>query len=218
MTETKNIVIIDDHVMVRKGLCALINLLTSYKILFDADNGRDMIEKMKQHNLPDIVLLDINMPEMDGYDTAQWLKTHHPGVIVLALSIMDTETAIISMIRNGAKGYILKDSDPGELKEAFDAVLKIGYYYNDFITHKLVNSLTNLGNECRLAALSGITARELEFLRLSCSERTYQQIAKDMAITERTVDGYRDVLFKKFQVSSRVGMVIYALKNNLVQL
>ncbi|HEY0679917.1 MAG TPA: response regulator transcription factor [Chitinophagaceae bacterium] len=219
MSGNKKIAIVDDHVMVRKGLCALIGMFPSYEILFDASNGKEMIEKLKNQVVPDIVLLDINMPEMDGYETARWLKNHYPEVIVLALSTMDSETAIIKMIRNGAKGYILKDSDPNVLKEAFDTAVKNGYYYNEVITHKLVNSLTNPASASNGSSSTElISQREREFLELACSEKTYQQIAKEMLVSERTVDGYRDALFKKLQVSTRVGMVIFAFKNKLVHI
>src|SRR5690349_91601 len=98
MSEICHIAIVDDHILVRKGLCALINLFPSYKILFDADNGKDMIEKIHKYGLPDIMLLDINMPEMDGYTAARWLKINHPNALVLALSTMDSEAAIVRMI------------------------------------------------------------------------------------------------------------------------
>jgi DNA-binding NarL/FixJ family response regulator len=219
MIEIRHIAIVDDHTMVRKGLCSLINLFHPYQVLFDAENGKDMIQKINPAMLPDIVLLDITMPDMDGYAAAHWLKVHYPDVKVLALSTMDTEKAIIKMLKNGARGYILKDSDPAELKEAFDNVLKQGYYYNDTITHKLVNSLNKYSSEYNSTQNADhITPRESEFLQLACSEKTYQQIAADMKVSERTVEGYREALFKKFQVSTRVGLVIWAIKKDYVQI
>ena len=219
MTDPLYIAITDDHVMVRKGLCSLIELFPPYKILFDADNGKDMISKINPHELPQIMLLDINMPEMDGYAAAHWLKENYPAIKVLALSIMDTEAAIIKMLRNGARGYILKDADPKELKEAFDSVMKQGYYYNDNITHKLVSSLSSSGYKSSpITDACQLTPREKEFLQFACSEKTYPQIATEMKVSERTVDGYREALFKKLQVTTRVGLVISAIKKGLVQL
>jgi len=123
MTDTRYIAIVDDHSMFRKGMTALINLFPNYQVLFDAGNGKDLIRQLNPDRLPHILLLDIAMPEMDGYATAAWVKEHYPGIKVLALSTMDAETAIIKMIKNGAKGYVLKDSEPAELKQAFDEVL-----------------------------------------------------------------------------------------------
>ncbi|HYF32534.1 MAG TPA: response regulator transcription factor [Chitinophagaceae bacterium] len=217
MIEIKYIAVVDDHVMVRKGLCSLINLFPSYEVVFDADNGNDMIEKLKSFPLPDIVLLDINMPKMDGYDSAQWLKVNYPQIQVLAVSTLDTEAAIIKMIRHGAKGYILKESDPKELKEAFDNVLCSGYHYNDAITQKLINSINGcISQDTFYESPTKVTTRELEFLSLACTEKTYQEIAKEMMVSERTVDGYRDSLFKKAGVTTRVGLVIYAIREHLI--
>lgn len=218
MSESRQIAIVDDHAMFRKGLCALINLFPNYKVLLDAANGQDLIRQLDPGNLPDIVLLDIAMPEMDGYQTAGWLTTNYPGIPVLALSTMDAETAIIKMIRSGAKGYVLKDAEPAELKQAFDEVLRSGYYYNDLVTRKVMRSVNQLVDDKNdLNAFARLTDRELQFLRLASSEKPYKEIAAEMFVSERTVDGYRDALFKKLNVTTRVGLVMYAIRNGLVQ-
>ena len=216
MPETRYIAIVDDHAMFRKGLGALISTFPDYKILFDAANGKDFISKLKPPHLPDIVLLDITMPEMDGYATADWIRVNHPSIKVLALSTMDSETAIIKMIRHGAKGYILKDSDPAELKQAFEEVMRKGYFYNELVTQKVLHSINQLietGSD--MNAITRLTPRELEFIKLACSEKSYQDIANEMALSERTVDGYRESVFKKLSVGTRVGLVMYAIKHKL---
>ncbi|MBO9729575.1 MAG: response regulator transcription factor [Chitinophaga sp.] len=218
MPDKKTIVIVDDHTMFRRGLKALIDFFEDYTVLFDAANGRDFIRQLKPDSPPDIVLLDITMPEMDGYETAAWLQNHHPDIAVLALSTMDSETAIIRMIRQGVKGYILKDADPLELKFAFNEVLTQGYFFNDLVTRKVMRSINQLVQENDKASQQKITDREKTFLKLACSEKSYNDIAKEMFLSERTIDGYREALFKKFGVSTRVGLVIYAIKNQLVQL
>ncbi|MCF6406605.1 response regulator transcription factor [Chitinophaga filiformis] len=219
MSETKYIAIVDDHTMFRKGLSILINLFPAYEVLFEAANGKELIDRIDPEHLPDIVLLDVNMPDMDGYASAEWLRTNHPDIKVLALSTMDAETAIIKMIRHGAKGYILKDAEPAELKQAFDEVFTLGYYYNDLVTRKVMQSITHLVDEhSPLNAIVKLSDREMEFMRLACSEKSYQVIAREMFVSERTVDGYREALFKKLNVSTRVGLVLYAVKNNLVVL
>ena len=123
--------------MFRKGLCMLVNLFSQYEILFDAEHGKDLIAKINEDHLPDIVLLDINMPEMDGYETATWIKDHYPEIKILALSTMDADTTIIKMIKCGAKGYVLKDADPDELKLAFNEVLSKGFFYNELVSKKI---------------------------------------------------------------------------------
>jgi DNA-binding NarL/FixJ family response regulator len=219
MSEKKYIAIVDDHTMFRKGLTILINLFPNYEVLFEAANGKELISKMSEGHTPDIVLLDVNMPDMDGYASAEWLRSNHPDVRTLALSTMDAETAIIKMIRHGARGYIFKDAEPAELKLAFDEVFTMGYYYNDVVTRKVMLSINQLiDDKSALNAMVKLSDRELQFIRLACSEKSYQLIAKEMFVSERTVDGYREALFKKLNVSTRVGLALYAVKNNLVVL
>ena len=207
----------DDHTLFRKGLCTLIELFPRYKVLFDVSNGKEFIEKIAQFGPPQIALLDISMPEMDGFQTAALLKENYPEVKILALTTMDAESCIIKMIKHGARGYVMKYADPDELKLAFEEVMSIGYYYNDIITRKVMNAIHLIdGNPDEAATLAKTTPREMEFLQLACSEKNYHRIAEEMFVSERTVDGYRDSLFKKFNVSSRVGLILYAIKNSLV--
>jgi DNA-binding NarL/FixJ family response regulator len=217
MRETRSITLVDDHTMFRKGLAVLINLFPSYKVLMDVGNGKEFIEQLDPDKLPDIVLLDIHMPVMDGYATAAWLHTHYPQIRVMALSTMDSDVAIIKMIHQGARGYILKDADPKELQLAFDELIDKGYYYNEILTRKVMQSIHQGGSES-VSGFAKLTDRELEFLQHACSEKNYQQIAREMFLSERTIDGYRESLFKKFNVSNRVGLVLYAIKNQLVNL
>jgi DNA-binding NarL/FixJ family response regulator len=217
MSDPKYIALIDDHTMFRKGLAILINLFPGYKVLMDVGNGREFIDQLQPDHLPDIVLLDIHMPIMDGYATAAWLHANYPEIRLLALSTMDSDTTIIKMIHQGARGYILKDADPKELQVAFEEILAKGYYYNEVLTRKVIQSI-HMGGQDAANALPRLTDRETEFLKHACSEKNYQQIASEMFVSERTVDGYRESLFKKFNVSNRVGLVIYAIKNQLVQL
>lgn len=162
MDELKQIAIVDDHTMFRKGLIKLINLFPNYSVLLDASDGNDFITQLNPKRLPDIVLMDITMPGMDGYIATTWLHDNHPDIKVLALSTMDSESAIIKMIKCGAKGYVLKDADPSELRLAFDEVLSLGYFYNELVTRKVmsaVNSLLDTKNPVSLFAK--ITEREL---------------------------------------------------------
>ncbi|HXB91468.1 MAG TPA: response regulator transcription factor [Puia sp.] len=218
MTESRTIGIVDDHTLIRKGLKSLIDLFPNYRVLFDVSNGDELIAQFGLGILPDILLLDIVMPVMDGYATAHWVRTNHPEVRILALSTMDAETSIIRMIKCGAKGYLLKDSEPAELKQAFDEVMSQGYYYNDLVSRKIIRSFNLIAEERHaLNAFTRLSDRETMFLHHACSEKTYVEIAKEMFVSERTVDGYRDSLFKKLGVSTRVGLVIYAIRNGIVR-
>jgi DNA-binding NarL/FixJ family response regulator len=219
MLDKHNIAVVDDHTLFRKGLISLINVFPNFEVILEASNGKDFIERLNPEQLPEIVLMDISMPEMDGYATCEWLKSHYPAIKVLALSTMDAETAIIKMIRSGAKGYIVKDADLSELKLAFSELLSIGFFYNELVSRKVIHSISRIVEDNdAVTALQNLSDNELTFLRLSCSEKTYQEIANEMFKSEKTIDGYRAELFKKLNVSSRVGMVMYAIKNGIVQL
>ena len=219
MPDKHNIAVVDDHTLFRKGLISLINVFPNFDVILEASNGKDFIQRLNPEQLPEIVLMDISMPEMDGYATCEWLKSHYPAIKVLALSTMDAETAIIKMIRSGAKGYIVKDADLSELKLAFSELLSIGFFYNELVSRKVIHSIGRIvENNDAISALQKLSDNELTFLRLSCSEKTYHEIANEMFKSEKTIDGYRAELFKKLNVSSRVGMVMYAIKNGIVQL
>jgi len=216
MSSKKYIVIVDDHTMFRKGLAALIHFFPNYEVSFDAANGKEFIAQLNQKQVPDIVLLDISMPEMDGYATAEWIKDNHPAIKILALSTMDADTAIIKMIKSGAKGYILKDAEPAELQMAFDEVLNRGYFYNDFVSRKVLNAVSRLTDEKNTTAtFANLTPRETEFLKYSCTEMTYKEIADKMFVNVRTVEGYRDSLCEKLDLKTRVGLAMYAIKNGI---
>ncbi len=219
MNETRYVAIVDDHTMFRKGLAALINFFPNYKVSMDASNGKDFIGQLQSTQLPDIVLMDINMPEMDGYATTEWLRDNHPEVKTLALSTMDSETAIIKMIKSGAKGYILKDAEPSELKLAFDEVMSRGYFYNDLVSRKVLNVVSQLVDPKKTTAtFANLTLREIEFLKFACTEMTYKEIADKMHLSVRTVEGYRDSLCEKLDIKTRVGLVMYAIKNGIASI
>lgn len=206
-----NIALVDDHVLMRKGLANLIQDL-EHQVLFEADNGKDFLDKLKASPSPDLVLMDINMPQMDGYETALEVKENYPDVKVLALSMYDDDLAIIKMLRNGARGYVLKDCDPKELKSAIKAVLEKGFYYSELVSGYLIRTINNNDE------ISRLNAKEIEFLKLCCTEMTYKEIADKMCLSPRTIDGYRDNLFEKLHTKSRVGLVIFAIKNGIAKI
>src|SRR5215203_781191 len=213
------IALADDHVVMRNGLASLLKDL-GYTILYEADNGKDFIDKTKKDTLPHVALLDINMPKMDGYQTALWLKENFPEVKVLALSMYDDDGAIIRMLKNGAKGYVLKDSNIADVKTAIESVVSKGYYYSELVTGKLIHSINHLDepDHASIKEMLKLNTREIEFLKLACTEMSYKEIAEKMFLSPRTVEGYRDTLFEKLNLKSRVGLVLFAIKNGVVNI
>lgn len=210
----------DDHAMLRQGLANIIESFGDYKVTVQAGNGKELIKLINPAALPDVALLDISMPEMNGYDTAAYLQQHYPSIKVLAVSMMDNENAIIRMIKNGARGYVLKDAEPTELRQALYDVVNKGYYYSDLVTGKLIFNMNRQGADEQTSSTRNehITDKELEFLKHVCTELTYKEIADRMHVSPRTVDGYRDGLFEKLGVKTRTGLAMYSVRRGLVEI
>ena len=215
---SKNIqvAITDDHVLLRNALARLVNSFEGYSVLVEADNGKDLCNKITQHQVPDIVLLDVNMPEMDGFETTRWLSKNYPFIKVLVLSMLSDEKTIIKIFRLGAKGYLLKNADSEELKTALDAVINKNVYLSEYVSGKLISGLHNdTEKEIQPVVLN---EKEREFLRWTCTELAYKDIAEKMHVSPRTVDDYRQALFNKLKAHSRVGLVLYAIRNGIVEI
>lgn len=209
------IVIVDDHILIAKALSSILANFEQFEVLYECENGKELMERCShKNNIPDLVLLDISMPVMNGFETAQWLKKKHPEVLVMALSMQDDEQSLIKMIKSGAKGYLLKNVHPTELEKALNHLIKLGYYYPDWATSKVFASLSKDVNADEEDGL--LTEREKRFLRYSTTEMTYKEIADQMLCSTRTVETFRDSLFEKLDVKSRVGLAVYAIRNGFV--
>ena len=198
----------DDHTLFRNGVASLMGEFDELQVVFEAENGQQLQEALIKRGLPDVVLMDINMPVMDGYEATAWLKKNQPQVKVLALSMFEDDQAIIKMIRCGACGYVLKESKPRELLEAIKTIHTKGVYINEMVSGKLIRSVTEDED-------AEITKKELDFLKYCCSELTYKEIADKMNVSPRTVDNYREALFLKLNLKSRTGLVLYAIQNQV---
>lgn len=209
------IALVDDHVMLRNGLASLLRDL-GYSIVFEADNGKQAVEKFSSHSLPQVVLMDISMPLMNGYETTEWLKKTHPSVHVLALSMLDDEEAIIRMLKCGAKGYLLKDSHPQELETAINAVLQKGFYHSELVSGKMMHAIHQENGNGQGNGSIRLTEKEREFLKWLCTDLSYKEIAEKMDISPRTADSYREQLQEKLQCKGRIAMVLWAIKSGAV--
>jgi len=206
------IVIVDDHILIAKALKSIIANFDDFEVLYECENGKVLQEEFdKQEKLPTIVLLDISMPIMDGFQTALWLKENHPNVLIMALSMQDDDEIVIKMIKNGAKGYLLKNTHPSDLEKALKALVSNGFYYPDWAASKVFASLGAPVKKSTNSIL--LSEREKEFLRYSVSEMNYKEISEKMFCSPRTVESYRDSLFEKLELKSRVGLAVFAIKN-----
>lgn len=202
--------IADDHKLMRSGFIKLLEQL-GFEVVLECDNGHELVSKIAGMKA-NIVLMDVNMPVMDGVEATRLLRRRHPGIKVIAVSMNNDEISIIRMLRAGAKGYVLKNEDPEELRKAIRNVADKGFHYSEVVAAPLVQSLLNPTEGGDEVLPTQLSEKEITFMRYACSELNYREIAEMMHCSARTVDGYRDDLFSKLKVKTRVGLVLYAIK------
>jgi len=211
-TNTIKIALVDDHTLFRSGLASLLSEFEEIQIVFEAVNGSDLQTKISKHEDVQVILMDINMPVMDGFVTTKWLKENYPHIYILALSMFEDEKSIINMIKVGANGYLLKESKSSEVLIAIKTLIEKGFYINEQVSGRLLVSVKN--DEPR----SILTEKELTFLQHCSTELTYKEIAVLMDVSPRTLDNYRESLFAKLNLKSRTGLVVYGIKNGLIKI
>ena len=210
------VAVVDDHTLLRNALAKLIDSFDNFSVFFEAQNGEELKEKLRKRLIPEIILLDVNMPGMNGFETAEWLFKNHPQIKILALSMFSDENTIIRMLKLGAKGYIMKTAEPEELHLALKSVMQKNFYLSEYITGKIVGGLNkNMEQPDEQVVL---TAKEIEFLKFTCSELSYKEIAEKMFVSSRRVEDHRNALFEKLKIRSRVGLVMYAIKNGIFEI
>ena len=207
------IVIVDDHLLIAKALGSILANFEDFEVMYECASGLQLQQRLDSDadSRPDVVLLDVSMPVMDGFEVASWLKANYPQILVMALSMQDDEQSVVKMVKNGAKGYLLKNVHPQELANAIRALVTKGIYFPDWATSKVFSSLSN--DTIQTVPSIQFSDRERELLKYSSSEMSYKEIADKMCCSTRTVEAYRDSLFEKLGLKSRVGLAVYAIKN-----
>ena len=208
----------DDHILLRNALASLIDRFENCKVVMQVSNGKELAVEISKNSLPDVVLLDLNMPEWNGFETATWLRDNYPAIHVLMLTMYDSELTLIRLLQAGVKGFLKKDIHPNELNYAIHSVMENGYYYSHNATGKLLNLFRFNAASGSILDKNFLTELEISFLQLSCSEMTYKEIAQKMKLNPRGVDNLRDNLFTKLEVKSRVGLAMYAIRHGLVNI
>ena len=208
-----SVVVVDDHTLLSQAIEGMVNTFDKFKVLYTSKNGKEVAEKFSASpkNIPDIVLVDVNMPIMNGIDTTEWIVEKYPDVHVVASSVEDADNTILKMLKAGAVGYLLKDTKKEVLEKALLEMMENGFYHTKNVTTLLLDSVSGKNGKNNVA----FKDNEMKFMKLACSELTYKEIAEKMFLSPKTIDGYRDSLFTKLNVRNRVGLVIYAVKNKI---
>jgi DNA-binding NarL/FixJ family response regulator len=211
------VAMVDDHVLLRNALSSLINNTGKCTVLYEVSNGKELIDKLRSTVHPDIVILDLNMPEMNGQETAEYLQQHYPDIKVLMLTMYDSELALIRLLKAGVKGFMKKDIHPSELIAAIESVHQHGYYYSSHTSSKLASLFIDSDDKSKSFERIMMSELELKFMKLVCSEMTYKEIASELNMNPRAIDGMRDTLFTRLDVKSRVGLAMYSIKHGIMQ-
>lgn len=206
----------DDHVLLRNALASLIDNFGDCKVIHHSGSGKELTESIESGTVPDVVILDLNMPNMNGFETAEWLQNKYPAIPVLMLTMYDSELSMIKLLQTGVKGFLKKDVHPSELSFAIHSVVQSGFYYSNHSTGKLVNLFRNNPDGNTGLQKAVLSDQELSFLKLACSDLTYKEIAQQMGLNPRSVDTLRDGLFIKLDVKSRVGLAMVAIRHGVV--
>jgi DNA-binding NarL/FixJ family response regulator len=215
--EKIKLAIVDDHKIFRNGLKATLEDCEQFDLVLEASNGKQLLALLSTA-MPDVILMDIKMPELDGIQTTALVKEKYSHIKVLALSMFNEDKYIVDMMKAGASGYLLKNAEPEEIIEAVSTVYLKDYYFNEHLSITLIKQLAgnNNTNVTVAQSLSDFNEREIEVLRLVCQEYSNQEIADKICLSVRTVEGYRARLFEKTKSKNLVGLVIFAVKTGII--
>lgn len=219
MNHTKDIFLVDDHIIVRNGLRELIEKLGPYRISREYDTGRQMLEDYPSAELPQLIIMDLSMPEMDGDEVMQQLNAMGNEVPVLILTLNTEEDRIVRLFRLGVRGYLHKNCTAAMMRQALEEIFARGFFHNELLTMALTTSEQPDRKNVRDELIGRLSAREMDFMKLVCDEEeyTYDQIAHRMGVHRRTVDGYRESIFDKFGIKSKTGLVLFAIRHKLFE-
>lgn len=215
----------DDQLLFLRGLKLLIRTFDNMEIVIEASNGQALLDAIPL-NPPDVILMDLKMPVMDGIEATRLIKEEYPHIKIILLSMYDDDQIINHMMKNGANGYLLKNEEPHILREAIESVITKDYYFNDYVSKALLHATQDNMAALKPTALSSsraddsaeLTRRELEILELICKEYTTGEIAQQLYISTRTVEGHRKNLLEKTGARNTAGLIIFAIRNNLVHM
>lgn len=217
MKQPVSIFLVDDHTVVRNGLKVLIEMIGNFKVTEEFNNGKELVNSLPFLAPPDLIILDLTMPIMDGPATVQWMKDHQQPFPILVLSLENEEPVILKLFKLGIRGYIEKNCTGIILKKAIEDIIQFGYYHSELL-FKALRADEKPKESAQDKIRQQLSARELEFLKLVCDEEeyTYKMIADKMKVHPSTVDGYRESLFFKLNVKTKSGLILFAFKHGII--
>ncbi len=214
-----NIVVCDDHRLFRKGMSALLSDFELVGEIYEAGNGVELLQLLEQlDELPELVLLDINMPEMDGVEATKKLKELYPEIRILILSMEDDSQLVSLLVNEGIDGYLLKNADPDELELAIKMIMKNDFYFSSSLAGFILQAVKTKNTTAKTIEKLNLTEREVQIIQLTCEELTAAEIGDKLSISARTVEGYKRKFLKKTGTKNMAGLVIFAIKNGLYHL
>lgn len=214
---TIRLAVVDDHSLFRKGMISILNQVADFEVVLDATNGREFLDKLN-HQTIDLVLLDLQMPELDGIKTTEILREQHADVKIIILSMHDEDQFVLHLMEVGANGYLLKDTDPDEVEKAIRKVIETDHYFSDFVSKVMLRKMTRKTQQDNklFNYKTDLSDREVQVLKLICDGLTTTEIGDIVCLSPRTVEGHRLRMMEKLGVKNTAGLVAYAIKNNLV--
>lgn len=218
MKRKPTIALIEDQLLVRSGLKALINEKNEYRVTIEANNGQDFIFKLNKNFPPDIVLMSMHMPVMNGFETTTWIREHCPKIKVIVISHESYNEEVFNLLKSGARGFISKTASYEDLEHIISNINKHGYHLSEELSEGLIKNIQESNTTYKkVNPVTLLTEREIRFMQLASTEKTYKEIAAVMELSPRTIDSYRDQLFAKLELKNRVGLVLFAIKHGLVK-
>lgn len=212
-----NIALAEDHLLVRQGLVHLLNEYEGINVLFDVGNGAELLEKLKK-NRPEIILLDIEMPIMSGREALQKIKEKYPKIKVLIISSHFEDSFVIEFITQGAAGFLPKNTDIDIVVDAIYAVKENGFYFDKRVSLIMAQALIDHNKNTHAFEQVELSIRERQVLELLCKDKTTREIAEELCLSSRTVEGYRKILMEKTRSKNSMGLINFAIKNQIIRL
>ncbi|MGZ3861748.1 MAG: response regulator transcription factor [Bacteroidia bacterium] len=210
------IAVVDDQKLFRQGIVSLLEENEELKVIIEAENGQELLNELRRE-VPDVILLDLEMPVMDGIIATDFVRKKYPDVKIIILTSHDDDSFITHLVEKGANGFLLKDAHIETVIDAIYDVVETGFHFSERVSKAMVKGLVKSNRiKPNFSSENLLTKKEIEVLRLICKEYTAREISEMLSVSVRTVEGHRDCILRKTGARNTAGMVIFAVKNDLL--